>query len=310
MRGSYQVGRLTPPDIQRSIEYFQKAIDRDSKYARAYAGLARAYISLPPSSDFPPTECFPKAKVSAQKALELDDQSAEAHAALGSILFWYEWNWSGAEDQCRRALELDPSSADAHYTYAHLLSNLGRHTEALEEMKRARELDPINLRISALEGQFLLHAGQTEEALDKLRKIVEFSPQFWLGHFFISSIYIEKGMYAEAVSEADLATKFSGASNHAASFKGYALAKWGKKAEALAVLEGLTRQSNERYVPPYYFALIYNGLGDTEKAISWLERGVEQRDSKMVFLKVEPKWNNLRSDPRFVNILRKMNLNG
>jgi adenylate cyclase len=227
---------------------------------------------------------------------------------LGAILFWYEWDWSGSENQCRRAIALDPNSADAHYTYAHLLSNTGRHAEALIEMKLARELDPINLRIAALEAQFLLHAGQIDEALDKLRKTVELSPQFWLGHLFLSSIYIEKGMYTEAVAEADIAKETSGASNHPAAFKGFALAKAGKNTEAQLVLNELSRQSNERFVPPYYFALIYNGLGETEKAISWLEHGFVQRDSKMVFLKVEPKWDNLRSDPRFINLLRRMHL--
>lgn len=308
LKGRALSGRLTPPDIERSIEYFRKAIDRDPNYARAYAEIARAYISLPPSSDFAPADSFRKAKEAALRALEIDDGSAEAHAALGSILFWYDWDWRGAEAECKRAIELDPNSADARYTYAHLLSNMGRHPEALVEMKRARELDPVNLRINALEGQFLLHAGQPDEALDKLRKTVDLLPDLWLGHLLISNIYIEKGMYADAVSEADLAKKYSGASNHPAALKGYALAKSGNEAEARKVIDELSEQAKERFVPPYYFALIYNGLGDTDKAIAWLERGFEQRDSKMVFLKVEPKWNNLRSEPRFIDLLKRMNL--
>jgi tetratricopeptide (TPR) repeat protein len=287
---------------------FPESARRDPAYALAYAGLSRAYISFPPSSDFPPTECFQKAKAAANKALEIDDRLAEGHSVLGAILFWYEWDWIGSEQQSRRAIALDANSADAHYTYAHLLSNTGRHAEALVEMKRARDLDPINLRITALEAQFLLHAGQTEVALNKLRKTVELSPKFWLGHLVLSSVFIEKGMYTEAVREADLAKESSGASNHPLAFKGYALAKAGKKAEAHLVLDELSRQSSERFVPPYYFALVYNGLGETEKAISWLERGFDQRDSKMVFLKVEPKWDNLRSNPRFINLLRQMNL--
>jgi DNA-binding winged helix-turn-helix (wHTH) protein/Tfp pilus assembly protein PilF len=256
LKGSYQLGRVTPPDIQKSIEYFQKAIDRDPAYALAYAALSRAYISLPPSSDCPPTACFPKAKAAAQKALEIDDRLAEGHSVMGAILFWYDWDWKGSETQCRQAITLDPNSADAHYTYAHLLSNTGQHTEALIEMKLARRLDPITLRNAALESQFLLHAGQTEEALDRLRKTVDLEPKFWLGHLLLSSTYIEKGMYTEAVAEADLAKESSGASNHPLAFKGYALAKAGKKAEAQLVLNELSRQSTEGFVPPYYFALI------------------------------------------------------
>ena len=306
LKGSYQVGQITPEKIQESIEYFQTAVDRDPNYALAYAGLSRAYISLAPSSDYPPTECFPKAKAMAQKALEIDERLAEGHSALGSILFWYEWDWSGAEEECKHAVQLNPNSPDAHYTYAHLLSNIGRHGEALAEMKRARALDPINLRINALESLFLHYAGQTDEAFDRLHKIAELNPNFWLGHFLLSKIYIEKGMYAEAITEAELAQTFSGASNYPAALKGYALAKSGKKAEARAIIDELSSRSNERFVPSYYFALIYNGLGDTDKAISWLERGLEQRDTMMVFLKVEPKWNNVRSDPRFVEILKQM----
>ena len=306
VKGSYQAGQLTPSTLKESIDHYQKAIDRDPNYALAYAGLSRAWIALAPSSDYPPTEVFPKAEDAARKALEIDEGLAEGHAALCSILFWYEWDWAGAETQCKYAIQLNPNSAEANYIYAHLLSNIGRHPDALAAMKRARELDPVNLRFNALEGQFLLHAGQPDEALQRLRKTVELLPEHWLGHIFLSSIYIEREMYSEAVSEAVLARKYSGASDHPAAFKGYALAKSGKKAEARRILEELSNKLNNRFVPPYYFALICNGLGDTDKAISWLERGFKQRDSKMVFVKVEPKWNNLRSHPRFIELMRKM----
>ncbi len=166
----------------------------------------------------------------------------------------------------------------------------------------------MNLRFDALEAQFLLHAGQTDEALKRLHKVVERVPQLWIAHLFISSAYIEKGMYAEAVSEADLARKHSGTSSHPAAFKAYALAKWGKIAEAREVVDELLGDAKDHFVPPYYFALAYNGLGETDKAILWLERGIKQNDPKMVFLKVEPKWKNLRSETRFVALVKKMGL--
>ena len=160
LKGRYHAYKMTPSDTQTGISYFKEAIAIDPSYALAYVGLADAYRSIPIAGERPATEFLPKAKDAAQKAIEIDDTLAEAHAELGFIMFWYDRNWSAAETQYRLALELDPHSADAHTYYAHLLSSTGRHAEALAEIKRARELDPLNLRINALEGQFLLHAGQ------------------------------------------------------------------------------------------------------------------------------------------------------
>lgn len=308
-RATFQRSRLTPNDVIKSIEYYQKAIDRDPDYALAHAGIARSYIILQLIRNDPPTAAFSMARAEAEKALEIDSRLAEAHAVLGWVLFWYDWNWAGAEDECRQAIDLDPFSSDAHYCFAHVLSNTGRHNEALIEMKRARELDPVNPRLEVIEGQFLLYAGRTDEAMEHLQKTIDAVPDFWHGHLLISSTYTEKGMYEEAIAEADTAMWLSGVSNNPAAIKGYALAKAGKTAEAHALLDDLARQAKERFVPPYYFAMIHNGLGETDKAIRWLNRGITQRDSFMVFLKVEPKWDNLRSNPQFIEIMQKMNFN-
>jgi Flp pilus assembly protein TadD len=205
-----------------------------------------------------------------------------------------------------QTLELDPNSAEEHHYYAHLLSNTGRHTEALAEIKRARELDPTNMRINALEGQFLLHAGRTDDALASLRKTFELEPNFWMTYQMSTSAYIEKGMFDEAIAEARKGREIYDWNSRVVSFLGYALAKSGRRAEARAELEALLKLSAERYIPPYNFAMIYNGLGERDKTLAWLERGVEQRDPRMVFLKVEPKWNNLRSDPRFQDLMRRV----
>jgi tetratricopeptide (TPR) repeat protein len=305
LKGHYHVLKLTPPEIQTGISYFEQAIDIDPSYALAYVGLADAYRSAL-SSDTPPAEFLPKAKVAAQKAIGIEDTLADAHAELGFIIFWYDWDWNAAENQFKRALELDPNDADTHLFYAHLLSNIGRHAEGLAEVKRARELEPLNLRTSALEGQFLIHAGRTDEALASLQRIIELQPNFAFAHLFASSAYIEKGMFADAIAEARKATELNGANSHSVAFLGYALAKSGKTAEARAELEGLLKRSTERYVPPYYIALVYNGLGARAETLAWMERGYKERDAKMVFLKVEPKWNNLRSDPRFQDLERRV----
>ncbi len=306
LRGRFHVFKLTPPEIQKGISYFQQAIAIDTGYALAYAGLSDAYRSLALGSEMPPIEFLSKSKVAAQKAIEIDDALSEAHTALGMTIFWGEWNWNEAENQFKRALELNPNSANAHLFYAHLLSNMGRHTEALAEIKLARELDPLFPFAGALEGQFLFHAGQTDEALDRLRKTSELEPNFWMPHLFASSAYIEKGMYAEAVAEACLTRKLSPVQTNSVAFEGYALAKLGRRDEARAALDELLKLSTERFVPPCHIAQIYNGLGEQNETLTWLERGFEQRDPKMTFLKVEPKWNNLRREPRFIDLMQRM----
>jgi tetratricopeptide (TPR) repeat protein len=308
LKGRFHLLKTTRSEFQTSISYFEQAIAIDPSYARAYAGLADAYRSLAVAGEMPSMEVMPKAKAAAQKAIEIDDTLAEAHTALGFIIFWYDWDWNAAENQYKRALELDPNNADTHLFYGHLLSNTGRHAEALAEGKRARELDPLNLRINAFEGQFLLHAGRTDEALARLQKTSELDANYWLPHLFAASAYIEKGMYSEAVAEARKAREFSGASTTPIAFLGYALAKSDKQAEARTELERLLKLSTERYVSLNNIAMIYNGLDERSKTLAWLERGFQQRDSRMVFLKVEPKWNNLRDDPRFQDLLRRVGL--
>lgn len=306
LKGRYHLDRLTPPEMQTGISYFHRAIAIDPTYALAYLGLANAFFRMPLGGEMPSSEFYPKAKAAARKAIDIDDTLAGAHAALGWIMFWYEWNWSEAETQFGRALELDPNDAESHLGYAHLLSNTGRHAEGLAEVGRARALDPLYLLSNALEGQFLLHAGRTDDALARLQTTLELEPHFWLARLFASSTYIEKGMFAEAVTEAHKARELSSGSSHAVAFESYALARSGKRAEASGVLEELLSSSRGRYIPPYHLALLYHGLGEREQTLESLERGYKQRDPKMVFLNVEPKWNNLREEPRFKDIMRRV----
>ena len=307
LRGRFHVFRLTLPEIQQGISYFQQAINLDPNYALAYAGLSDAYRSLALGSELLPTEFLPKAQTAANKAIELDDALSEAHTTLGATLFW-QWNWNESENQFKRALELNPNEANVHIFYAHLLSNTGRHAEALAEIKRARELDPLFPFAGALEGQFLLHAGQPDEALDRLRKTFELAPNFWMPHLFAASVYSQKGLFEEAVAEARKARELSPTQTVSVANESYVLAKLGKKAEARTLLNELLKLSETRFVPPVHLAVIYNGLGETDKAFEWLEKGYEQRDPKMAFLKVDPKWNNLRSEPRFVELLQRLRL--
>ncbi len=306
-RGRFHVFKLTPPEIQSGISYFQQAIDLDPNYALAYAGLSDAYRSLALGSEMSPQEFLPKSLAAAAKSIEIDDNLSEGHTALGMSLFWGEWDWNKADAQYKRALELDPNEVNAHIFYAHFLSNLGRHDEALAEIKRARELDPLFPFAGALEGQFLNHAGRTDEALDRLRKTFELAPNFWMPHLFASSVYTAKGMYAEAVAEARKAKELAPVLTVSIAFEGDALAKSGKRDEAQALLDELLKLSTTRSVPADHIAIIYNGLGETDKALDWLEKAYEQRDPKMAFLKVAPVWNNLRNEPRFIELMKRMN---
>ncbi len=308
LKGRYHTFKLTPPEIQKGISYFQQTIEVDPSYALAYTGLSDAYRAQALSGEIPATDVMPKAKAAALKALEIDPSLAEAHTSLSSIIFWYDWNPQAAEDQLRRALQLNPNNADAHIFYAYLLSNTGRHADALAEAKRAGELDPLSLVINALEGQFLLHAGKPDEALAKLQKTFELDANFGLAHLFAASALIEKGMHTEAIAEARKAGDLNSLGGQPVALLCYALVKSGKPAEAREELEKLLNLSKERYVSPYQIALIYNGLGERDKTFAWLERGFEQRDPRMTFLKVEPKWNNLRAEPQFAGLMRRMNL--
>ena len=307
-RGRLSVFKLTEPEVQKGIDYFRKAIEIDPSYALAYVGLAEAYRSQGLAGEVDPEQSFPRSKAAAQKAVEIDSGLAEAYGALAVTTFWYDWDWPLAEKQNKRALELNPNSAATHLFYAHFLSNMGRHGEAITEIRRARELDPLSSFANALEGQFLLHAGKPDEGLDRLQKTFELDPNFYFPHMFAASIYIEKGMFEQAISEARLASKLAPDQTMSEVYLAYALAKFGKREESLAVLAKLTERAKTTFVPPSHFAMLYNGLGETDKAFEWLEKGFEARDAKMTFLKVEPKWNNLRSDPRFVDLMKRMNL--
>ncbi len=306
LRGRFHVFKLTPPEVYKGISFLQQAIAIDPNYALAYSGISDAYRSLALGSELRPTEVLPKSKAAAYQAIEIDDGLSEGHAALGMTIFWGDWDWTGAEDQFKRALELNPNDVNVHLFYAHSLSNLGRHAEALAEIKLARELDPLFPLCNALEGQFLLHAGRVEEALERLRITFELAPNFWMPHVFASSVYTEKRMYMEAIAEARQARELSPYQTASVAYEGYALAKAGRRDEARAVLNELLKLSTERFIPPAHIALIYNGLGDRDKTFEWLEKGYEERDPKMTFLKVEPKWKNLRDDPQFKDLLRRM----
>jgi tetratricopeptide (TPR) repeat protein len=303
MRGQYHTQNLTRAETDKGIAYFQQAIQIDANYARPHLGLASAYLAMALTSGVPSDQVVPLSKTATLRALEIDETIPQAHVARGLIYFWYEWDWAAAEKEYLRALELDPNSAEAHFAYAHVLSNSGRHEMALAQIRSARELDPLSLVTNALEGQILFFAGKNDEALDRLQKTIDLNPNFWLAHLFVSRVYTEKGMHTEAIAATKKAKELSGNSQSDA-YRAYALVRSGQVTEARAILDELLKLSQERYVPPYNLAVTYNALGEREKAIEYLEKGFADKDVRMVFLKVEPMWHTLRSNPRFVDLLQ------
>lgn len=308
LTGRYHWNRFTPPEIRKSIEYFRQAIELDPAYGLAYAGLAEAYRSLPITSDVPPKDAFPQAKAAAAKAIEIDDSLADPHASLTFTHFWYDWDWANAEREAQRAIQLNPNSSFAHIAYANLLCDLGRHDEAIAQGERARELEPVSLIINALDGALYYYAGRMDEAAARLQATLELEPNFWVAHLFLGKVLIEKAQYPEAIAELSKAREFSQGNSEAISMIGYAAALAGDTEKAEASIEELRRLLAGRYVPQDTLAAVYTALQRKDEAFAALEGAIEQHDVRVSFLRVDPKWATLRSDPRFGALLKRIGL--
>ncbi|MEO5898057.1 MAG: tetratricopeptide repeat protein [Vicinamibacterales bacterium] len=308
LRGRYHFLKSTEPEIRAAIDFYQRAADVDPGYALAYWGLADAHRALAIVGQVPSNEAFPKARAAAMRALELDPKLAEAHIALGWIGFSYDWDWATAERELQTAIALSPGNTDAHRAYAHLLSNQGRHQEALVEAARARELDPRSALTGALEGQFLFYAGQLDQAERRLRRTLAIEPDFWVAHQGIGRVYLLRDKYPEAIAAFRRARQLSGSATETMTQLAYAMAKQGDRAGAIALYDELERRAAERHVPAYSFAMIRNGLGEKDEALRWLERSVTGHEVQATFLKIDTRWDALRPDPRFVALLGRINL--
>ena len=308
LRGRFHLSKLTRPHLERAIEYFQEAAGIDPEMAIAYAGIADAHAILPITSDAVPHEAFPLAEQAAVRALKIDSGLAEAHCALASLNFWYKWDWAASEAHSRAAIARNPSYARAHMFYAHLLSNTGRHDEAISEIEFARQLDPYSPIINTHCAQFRYHAGRYGEVIPILERTLELAPDFWVAFLVLAKTYQQQGDVERARSAAEKAMKASVGNTEALSLVGYADGMAGRHAAAERVLAELHHVAAKRYVPAYNFAVVYLGLGDYHGAIEWLEKAHQDRDVRMVFLGVEPKWNRLRSELRFLDLLRRVGL--
>lgn len=308
LKGRYYWNRRTEQTLKRSVEYFQQAIDKDPGYAQAWAGLADCYAVYNSYKIELPRESGPKAKAAAAKALELDNSLADAHAALGMARMSYDWDWDGAEREFQRAIELDPNYPTAHHWYAICLTAVGRSEQAAASLKRALQLDPLSLIINADVGLALHFARRYDEAIGEVRKALEMDPNFVAGHRHLGMAYEQKAMYTAAIAEFRKALDISGGNPFAMGSLGHAYAASGNREKAREVLSEVLALSKRRYVPPFDVAVIYTGLGDRVRALEWLERASEDRSLEMIFLKVDPRFDRLHSNPRFASLLRRMRL--
>ncbi|MFL6467665.1 MAG: TPR end-of-group domain-containing protein, partial [Pyrinomonadaceae bacterium] len=307
--GRYHINRLTDDGFRKAAEHFQQAIDRQPDYALAYAGLAESYNRLSGYNAISPHDGFPKAREAALKALELDSSLAEAHTALGSVKFFYDWDWAAAEREFRTANELDPNSADSHQTYGYFLAAMGRSGEALSEMVRAQELDPLSIEKLIGIGEVHYTNRDYDKAIEQFHRSLEMDPNSGFANWAIGRALIEQRAYPEAIESLQKSIALSGDSPDELVELARANALSGRKAEALKIIEDLKRPAAERvYVAPTSIGSIYAALGEQDKAFEWYERALRERDVLLVLMKVDPMFDSVRSDPRFTALLKRLNL--
>ena len=307
LKGRYHANKVTEEGLKKGVEYFKQAIDKDPGYGLAYAGLADCYISLGGVLGFfSPREYLPRAKAAAMKALEIDDTLAEAHASLGSVKMLYDWDRAEAEVEFKRAIDLNPNYSEAHAEYGGLLESVERFDQAVAERKRAQETNPLSPIATADVGYPLYYARRYDQAIEHYRRALELDPNFSWSHLWIGQAEVQQGKYQEAIVDIKRAVALSGGNTRAIATLGHAQAVAGNRKEAQVVLNQLMERSRQGYVSPYYFALLYTGLGEKDLALEWLEKAYEERQPYLYLLKVEPVFDGLHSDPRFQDLLRRL----
>jgi tetratricopeptide (TPR) repeat protein len=299
LQGRYFWNKRNHEGLSKAVEYFQEAIAKDPSYAVAYAGLADAYGL---------SGMMPQAKAAAEKALEIDADLAEAHASLGLIAPFLDWNWADAQRHFERAIALDPNYATAHHWYAEVsLLPLGRTDEAIAEIRKAQELDPLSLAIGTDLGKELYFARRYDEAIVQLRRVLELDPGFVSAHNWLSDTLLEKGLYPEAVTELEK-TKSSKEERIYVRQTAYLYARMGRRAQAEKALARSMQLSRGKEVSSGAVALVYAALGEKDKAFYWLEKSYAVKSSFMTTLKFWSVFDPLREDPRFVNLVRRVGL--
>jgi DNA-binding winged helix-turn-helix (wHTH) protein/TolB-like protein len=301
LKGLVLIRKLTEPKIREGLVYLRQATEHDPYFAPAFAMIASAHRALTLCCDVHPSE-LDEARTAALRAVEIDDNSAEAHSSLASTLFFRDWNFAEAEKHFLRALELDPNSAITHFQYADFLGRMGKRDEANAERHRALELEPYSPFFNA----FTLLDSEQSEALENIRFTIELDPNFYFSHFMAAGVYRRMKMYPEALAEFRRAKELAPEQTWTDISHIGVLNEIGEVDQARAIQDELLRRSESRFVPPYHIAIVYNQRGDTEQALDWLEKAYQVRDPKMTFLKTGPGWKKLNGDPRFQDLYHRV----
>jgi eukaryotic-like serine/threonine-protein kinase len=308
VRGTYFLGKATESDFRTAIGYFQKAIDADPTYAAAYAAMADAYTTLGYYGTVAPEETFPKARTAARRAWEIDSTLPAAHLAVAYEMFYGQWDFAEADREFRRALELDSTTATIHWLRGMYLTAMDRSSEAVEQVQRARELDPLSLIIQAASARPYYNARRYQEAITQARSALEIDSTFSRAHFWIGMASEQLSRPDDAIREFERTILFGGPTSIYLAALGHAYGKAGRRAQALAVLADLQSRAKSRYVSALDIATVYLGLGDTNATFAWLERAFQTRASALVYLAVDPRYDAVRDDPRFQDLVRRVGL--
>jgi len=308
LKGRHYWNKWTEEGFYKAIEQFQQAIAIDPGYALAYAGLADSYVLLGWNSYLPPKAAFPKGKAAAKIALQLDPDLAQAHTPMAALLWLYDWQWEEAQTEFKRSLERDPTYATANHWYAEYVMTMGRHAEVMARMKKGQELDPLSLIINVAVGWALYFARQYDEAVEQLRQTVELDPNYPVTYWILGLLLRKTGRYELAIAEGEMGVKLSGGSPLMRAALAHTLGTAGRNKEALQILDELTELGKQQYVAPYFFAGIYVGLGENDRAIECLEQSFEEHSHWLIYLHIDPSMDALRDNPRFQDLLRRVGL--
>jgi tetratricopeptide (TPR) repeat protein len=308
LKGRFYWNKRTPSDLQKAIPFFEQAIEKDQNYALAYSGAADSYALLTAYTNESPRLLMPKAKEAALKALALDDKLAEAHASLGQITAYYDYDFATAEREYRRAIELNPNYASAHQWYAELLASLKRLDEALVEIRRALELDPLSVIMNRIYADILVDARRFDEAIEQYKKTIDLDPSLPIVHYFLARAYVGKGMHDQAVAEFSTTAELNKTPPEVVKKLNDVYAKNGWRSYVEMNLNQMLVRPGQAQLPPFVVATFYAQLDRKDEALTWLEKGYAERDFRMMLLSVSYEFDNLRSDPRFKELVRRMGL--
>jgi TolB-like protein/Tfp pilus assembly protein PilF len=315
LKARYSMHQMTPSGISKSIEDFERAIQIDEKYAPAYAGMASAYalLGIAPFDFLPPHEAMPKAEKAARRSLELDSSFAEAHTALALVNHHYHWKWKEAEAEYLQAIELNPDHADTHLWYSWLLLALGRNNDAFDEIEQGmsivQETNPHRLvAVHTTRGAAYYFGRDYQHAVEECEKAEQLDPKYFMLHFIAGRAHMRLNNYAKAISHLKLARTGTGEMPLMDAALGLAYAVSGKKGLTAKLADQFKAAAKKRYIPPTYFGMLFAGLGDKDKALEWLEKAFEERADGLTWLNVEPMLDDLRSEPKFQDLVRRIGL--